>query len=83
MSNRAAIILCGGKSSRMGFSKPLLPFGDELMLQRVARILKPLVKTRVVVAARHQLLPELDAEIKIAYDAQRYHRHLLSQPTWP
>ena len=33
------IVLCGGKSTRMGRSKALLPFGPETMLQRVVRLL--------------------------------------------
>ena len=35
---KGAIILCGGKSSRMGRDKATLPFGPELMLQRVVRL---------------------------------------------
>ena len=53
------IVLCGGKSSRMGTSKALLPFGPETMLQRVVRILGTLVTPIVVVAAVDQELPEL------------------------
>ena len=33
------IVLCGGQSSRMGRPKAWLPFGDELMLPRVVRLL--------------------------------------------
>lgn len=51
------ILLCGGKSSRMGYPKALLPFGEELMLQRVARILSSVVSPLVVVAAEGQELP--------------------------
>ena len=36
---QGAIILCGGKSSRMGRDKATLPFGPEQMLQRVVRLL--------------------------------------------
>ena len=32
------IVLCGGKSSRMGQPKYTLPFGDEVLLQRIVRI---------------------------------------------
>ncbi len=35
-----ALILCGGKSTRMGQSKAWLPFGSELLLPRVLRILR-------------------------------------------
>ncbi len=53
------IVLAGGKSTRMGTSKALLPFGPETMLQRVMRILGGLVTPIVVVAAAEQELPEL------------------------
>jgi molybdopterin-guanine dinucleotide biosynthesis protein A len=53
------IILCGGKSSRMGMPKATLPFGPELMLQRVVRLLGEVVSPIVVVAAPGQELPHL------------------------
>ena len=64
----AGIVLCGGKSSRMGRSKALLPFGPELMLQRVVRILSAMVSPIVVVAAQDQELPTLPAEVLLARD---------------
>lgn len=64
----AGIVLCGGKSSRMGRPKALLPFGPELMLQRVVRILGEVVSPIVVVAAPDQDLPPLPAEILYARD---------------
>ena len=57
--NAGAIVLCGGKSTRMGTSKALLPFGPETMLQRVVRLLASVVSPIVVVAAVDQQLPEL------------------------
>lgn len=68
---RGAIILCGGKSTRMGTSKASLPFGDELMLQRVVRLVGEVVATEhiVVVAAEGQELPDLPAEVSVARDA--------------
>jgi len=62
------VILCGGKSSRMGFPKALLPFGPELMLQRVVRLLSEVVSPIVVVAAPEQDLPELPVDIILARD---------------
>ena len=53
------IVLCGGKSTRMGMSKALLPFGDETMLQRVVRLLSEVVPRIVIVAAADQELPAL------------------------
>ncbi len=57
----AGIVLCGGRSTRMGTSKALLPFGPETMLQRVTRILGGVVPSIVVVAAASQDLPPLPA----------------------
>jgi molybdopterin-guanine dinucleotide biosynthesis protein A len=62
------IVLCGGRSTRMGRSKALLPFGPELMLQRVVRILREAVSPVVVVASREQELPELPADVEIVRD---------------
>jgi molybdopterin-guanine dinucleotide biosynthesis protein A len=71
MSDRfqvGGIILCGGKSSRMGRPKAWLPFGPEVMLQRVVRILAEVVSPIVVVAAQGQDLPKLPASVEIARD---------------
>jgi molybdopterin-guanine dinucleotide biosynthesis protein A len=67
-----AIVLCGGKSSRMGQDKATLPFGPELMLQRVVRLLGEVVEPAqiVVVASSEQALPSLPSEVMIARDAQ-------------
>jgi len=62
------IVLCGGKSRRMGRPKPMLPFGPELMLQRVARLLGEAVEPVVVVAAAGQKLPDLVPPIRVARD---------------
>lgn len=66
------IILCGGKSSRMGTPKALLPFGEETMLARMVRILSDVVAPIVVVAAAEQELPsDLDlAQVILARDEQ-------------
>jgi molybdenum cofactor guanylyltransferase len=64
------IVLCGGKSSRMGTSKALLPFGPETMLQRVVRILGDLVGPIVVVAAVDQELPPLPPGVICTHDEQ-------------
>ncbi|MBP85302.1 MAG: molybdopterin-guanine dinucleotide biosynthesis protein MobA [Planctomycetaceae bacterium] len=62
------IVLCGGKSSRMGMAKATLPFGPELMLQRVVRLLQKVVRPIVVVAAATQELPELPSDILTTRD---------------
>jgi molybdopterin-guanine dinucleotide biosynthesis protein A len=62
------IVLCGGKSTRMGVPKATLPFGPETMLQRVVRLLGTVVSPIVAVAAREQILPELPDDIVITRD---------------
>jgi molybdenum cofactor guanylyltransferase len=67
------IVLCGGKSSRMGMPKALLPFGPELLLVRVVRLLAESVAPIVVVAAADQVLPVLPDAVLIARDRDFYH----------
>ena len=64
----AGIVLCGGQSTRMGRPKAWLPFGPEVMLQRIVRILSEVVSPIVVVAAVGQELPELPAAVEIVRD---------------
>ena len=66
--NVAGIVLCGGRSSRMGTPKAWLPFGGELMLPRVVRILGEAVGPVVVVAAPGQDVPPLPAGVRIVRD---------------
>ena len=65
------IVLCGGKSTRMGSSKAMLPFGSETMLQRVIRLLGGVVSPIVVVAAADQPLPDLPPQIIVARDERQ------------
>ncbi|HKF66335.1 MAG TPA: molybdenum cofactor guanylyltransferase [Vicinamibacterales bacterium] len=62
------IVLCGGRSTRMGSSKALLPFGSETMLQRVVRLLGTVVSPLVVVAAPAQELPSLPSSVAVTRD---------------
>ena len=62
------IVLCGGKSTRMGTAKALLPFGPETMLQRVVRLLGTVVAPIVAVAAPNQPLPELPGDVILTRD---------------
>ena len=62
------IVLCGGKSTRMGSSKALLPFGGETMLQRVIRLLGTVVSPIVAVAAVGQELPSLPQDVIVTRD---------------
>jgi molybdopterin-guanine dinucleotide biosynthesis protein A len=52
----------------MGRPKAWLPFGPEVMLQRVVCVLSEVVSPIVVVAARGQEVPELPAGVEIARD---------------
>lgn len=66
----AGIVLCGGKSQRMGSTKAWLPIAGERMLPRVVRLLSEDVNPIVVVSARDQELPPLPAEVRIFHDEQ-------------
>ena len=65
------IVLCGGESRRMGRPKAWLPFGDELMLQRVVRILRGIVEPVIVVAAPGQELPPLEPPVELVHDLRK------------
>lgn len=52
----AALVLCGGASRRMGRDKAALPFGDESLLERVVRIVRPVVDEVWLVAREGQAL---------------------------
>lgn len=65
------VVLCGGQSSRMGKPKAWLPFGDELMLSRICRILADAVDPLVVVAAQDQDVPLLPPRIRIVRDREK------------
>jgi molybdopterin-guanine dinucleotide biosynthesis protein A len=64
------VILCGGESKRMGRPKAWLPFGEELMLPRVVRLLREVVSPLMVVAAPGQDVPPLPSEIVIVRDEE-------------
>lgn len=63
------IVLCGGESSRMGRPKAWLSLGDELLLQRVVRIVSEILGTVVVVAAEGQDVPPLPGNVEVVRDA--------------
>jgi molybdopterin-guanine dinucleotide biosynthesis protein A len=62
------IVLCGGRSSRMGQPKFSIPFGDETLLQRAVRTLRSVVDPVVVVAALDQQMPELPYDVAVLRD---------------
>jgi molybdopterin-guanine dinucleotide biosynthesis protein A len=51
------IVLCGGRSMRMGADKASLPFGGETMLDRVVRLVRTHAGDVIVVARRDQATP--------------------------
>lgn len=64
----AGIVLCGGKSSRMGRSKADLPFGTETLLERLVRRLGNSVTQVVVVAATDQVVPSFATKVRVVRD---------------
>jgi molybdopterin-guanine dinucleotide biosynthesis protein A len=69
-SSGSAVILAGGKSSRMGQPKALLPFDGEPLIAHTVRTLRCLFADIVVVAAPEQELPSLSVTLvrdEVAY----------------
>ncbi|MHB1034895.1 MAG: molybdenum cofactor guanylyltransferase [Pirellulales bacterium] len=64
-----AVVLAGGRSRRMGTPKAWLPFGAELMLPRVVRLLGQAVGEVVVVACAGQKLPDLPGCARVIEDS--------------
>ncbi len=71
MTNVGGIVLCGGQSKRMGRPKAWLPFGEELMLPRVVRLLSTVVRPIVVVAAPDQEIPPVPADVLVIRDEEK------------
>jgi molybdopterin-guanine dinucleotide biosynthesis protein A len=67
----AGIVLCGGQSQRMGRPKAWLPFGGEIMLPRVVRIIGEAVSPIVVVAAPDQEVPSLPSNVTVVRDEEK------------
>ena len=61
MPDATAVVLTGGKSSRMGRPKSLLLFDGEPLITHIVRALKPMFAETVIVAAPEQELPDLPA----------------------
>lgn len=71
--NVAAVILAGGKSSRMGRDKASLVFDGESLVERLARIVSPLVSHIIIMLHPEQKIPgsfdSVDAEVIIGRDS--------------
>jgi molybdopterin-guanine dinucleotide biosynthesis protein A len=59
IANASAVILAGGKSSRMGRPKALLPFDGQPLIVHIVGALEKLFSDIVIVASPAQELPEL------------------------
>jgi molybdopterin-guanine dinucleotide biosynthesis protein A len=70
-TDRAAVVLCGGLSSRMGKPKASLPFAGETLLGRVVRVCFEACGEVVVVAAEGQEVPALPAEVRVVRDGRK------------
>ncbi len=68
IADLGAVVLCGGKSSRMGSPKAWLDFGGEPLLARVVRRIAEACWPIVVVAAPDQAVPPLPEGVAIARD---------------
>jgi molybdopterin-guanine dinucleotide biosynthesis protein A len=63
MGDLGAIVLCGGRSSRMGRAKAWLPWRGRPMVVHVVELLRRVVSDVVVVTSAELDLPPLDARI--------------------
>ncbi len=64
----AGIVLCGGRSRRMGQEKYRLSFAGETLLQRICRIVQPEVSRILIVAAVDQQIPQSESHIQVLRD---------------
>jgi molybdenum cofactor guanylyltransferase len=70
IADATAVVLTGGKSSRMGRPKALLPFDDEPLIAHIVRRLGRVFAEIVVVAAPDQELPPLP--VALVHDQVAY-----------
>lgn len=68
----SAIVLCGGRSSRMGRDKASLPIGENTFLQHTCKIAAHLATPIVVVAAADQHVAKLDPNVVVVRDETAY-----------
>lgn len=69
---KTAIILAGGKSSRLGDNKALLPFGDRPMVHRVVDELRPHFEDLLLVSPHPEHFLGLE-DVRLISDARHAH----------
>jgi molybdopterin-guanine dinucleotide biosynthesis protein A len=67
-----AIVLAGGKSSRMGTPKALLPFDGTPLIVHIVSMLRQLFDEVVIVAAPGQELPPMPMPVTLVHDDVAY-----------
>lgn len=63
------IVLAGGASSRMGRPKTLLPFGGQLLIERVVSRARGISPDVIVVSGARQALPAMPPRVTVIEDA--------------
>ncbi|MFP6655690.1 MAG: molybdenum cofactor guanylyltransferase, partial [Myxococcota bacterium] len=63
--SRAGIILCGGRSSRMGRAKAWLPWFGTTMIEHVVANVRAAVNEVIVVTSDEVDLPPLDVQVVV------------------
>lgn len=66
------IVLCGGRSSRMGQPKHLLPWGKSTVLGCIVETLRKVVSPVVVVGSPGQEVPPLPVGVTFVQDEEEY-----------
>lgn len=66
------LILCGGRSRRMGVDKANLKFGESTLLQTVCNHVTAVASPVVVMASGEQSLPALNRDVTIARDTASF-----------
>ncbi|HKK52416.1 MAG TPA: molybdenum cofactor guanylyltransferase [Myxococcota bacterium] len=69
-AGRAGIVLCGGRSSRMGRPKAWLPWFGPTLIEHVLSQLRPVVDELIVVRSAVLELPPLGRDVRVVTDRE-------------